>query len=322
MKKIIIVISAMLLLANVSFAKTTLVVAGSEATGSLLDMMSVKLKEFIEADSNGDLKVNLIRGQVLGNANQVLEQHSAGSVDIMFSRPDHFSAYINDFQVLSWGFTFRDREHMTKFLKSPVFREMADKLRKKIGVRILAAAVDQPRVMYSRRPIRSIDDIDGLKIRVPQIKSYLRLWETLGTKPTQVAWSEAFISLKTGVVDAAEADANGAYSQKFHIAVPYIILTDHVLSSAEISINEKKYQSLSTKEKKAVKSAAEKALAWMSKEALSSSQATFAKMKKEGATILSINSEPFSEKAVAGVELMESENLWSKGLWRRIRNIR
>ncbi len=303
-------------------AATRLVIAGSEATGSLLDEMSVKLKEYIEEESKGAIKVELVRGQVLGNANQVLEQHSGGSVDVMFSRPDHFSAHVSDFNVLSWGFTFRDREHMQKFLDGPIFAEMAEKLRQKIGVRVLAAAVDQPRIMYTRKPVRSIDDVRGIKMRVPQIKSYLRLWEVLGTKPTQLAWAEVFLGLKTGVVDATEADASGAYSQKFHKAVPYVIRTNHLLSSAEISVNDKKYRSMKRAEKRALERAAKRAVSWMSGEALKASEETLGKMKDEGAKILEIDNRPFSEKAIAGVRLMESEGLWQEGLWERIRSIK
>ncbi len=298
-----------------------LVVAGSEATGSLLDNMSIELEKYILEESDGTLEVELIRGQSLGNANQVLEQHVAGSVDIMFSRPDHFSAHVSDFQVLSWGFTFRDREHMQTFLDGEIFVGMSEKLREKIGVRVLAAAVDQPRIMYSRIPVQSIDDIQGIKMRVPQIKSYLKLWETLGTQPTQIAWAEAFGGLKTGVVDAAEADASGAYSQKFHLAVPYIIRTDHLLSSAEISINDERYESLSRRQRQAIERAASRAVAWMSQEALNNTEGILDTMVAEGATILEIDNSEFAERARAGVRDVEAEGLWPAGLWEEIRSI-
>ncbi len=326
---IIVVIVAVLIIAIVAIRGRVgqtdeivkVVIAGSEAPDSLLDQMSVRLEEYILEESEGSLETELVRGQVLGNANQVLEQHIAGSVDVMFSRPDHFSAHVDDFQVLSWGFTFRDREHMTKFLEGPIFEEMTDKLLDKIGVRVLAAAVDQPRIMYTRIPVQSIDDIRGIKMRVPQIKSYLKLWETLGTQPTQIAWAEAFLGLKTGVVDAAEADASGAYSQKFHLAVPYIIRTDHLLSTAEISVNDTTYQAMSSRQQEAIGRAAERAVAWMSQEALENTDSVLATMVAEGATVLEIDNAPFAERARAGVVEVEAEGLWPAGLWDNIRAI-
>lgn len=302
-------------------AQTKLVIAGSEATGSLLDRMAIKFEELLEEESGGGFDINLIRGQSLGNATQVMEQHQAGSVDVMYSRPDWFTANVTDFNVLSWGFTFRDREHMQTFLDSDIFADLTQQAIDRMGVRILAAAVDQPRILYTREPVSGVSDIQGIKMRVPGIKAYLKLWETLGTVPTQVAWAEAFLALQTGVVDGAEADASGAYSQKFHVAAPNITMTNHLMSSAEISVNEAKWNSLGAREQAWLQSAAEGALAWMSAEAQKDSQAILDKMVSEGATITEIDNSPFSEKARSGALEQEAEGLWSAGLWQRIRDL-
>ena len=100
----------LLLISNPVFAGTKIVVAGSEAVDSLLDRMSVKFAEILEAKGGDAFDINLIRGQSLGNAQQVMEQHQAGSVDVMYSRPDWFTSNVSDFQVMSWGFTFSGRD--------------------------------------------------------------------------------------------------------------------------------------------------------------------------------------------------------------------
>ncbi len=310
------------IIATTVSAETRLVIAGSEAVDSLLDRMSVKFAEALEASGGDAFDVNLIRGQSLGNAQQVMEQHQAGSVDVMYSRPDWLTSNVSDFQVMSWGFTFRDREHMTAFLNSDIFAEMAQKAVDVMGVRVLAAAVDQPRILYTREPVTSVDDIQGIKMRVPGIKAYLRLWETVGTIPTSVAWAEAFLALKTGVVDGAEADASGAYSQKFHVAAPNITLTNHLMSALHISVNEAKWNSLSADEQAILQGAAEEAVAWASETAKSESQAVLDKMVTEGATVAEIDNAPFAAKAGEAVPDIESEGLWSPGLWQRIRDIK
>lgn len=309
------------MLATPAFAETRLVVAGSEAVDSLLDRMSVKFAEALEAGGGDAFDVNLIRGQSLGNAQQVMEQHQAGSVDVMYSRPDWLTSNVSDFQVMSWGFTFRDRDHMTAFLNSDIFAEMAQKAVDTMGVRVLSAAVDQPRILYTREPVSSVDDVQGIKMRVPGIKAYLRLWETVGTVPTQVAWAEAFLALKTGAVDGAEADASGAYSQKFHVAAPNITLTNHLMSALHISVNEEKWNSLSGEEQAILQAAAAEAVSWASETARSESQAVLDQMVAEGATVSEIDNAPFSAKAGEAVPDMEAEGLWSPGLWQRIRDI-
>ena len=304
-----------------AIAETKLVVAGSEAVDSLLDRMAVKFGEILEEKGGDAFNVNLIRGQSLGSAQQVMEQHQAGSVDVMYSRPDWFTSNVPDFQVMSWGFTFRDRDHMTAFLNSAVFAEMGQKTVDAMGVRVLAAAVDQPRILYTREPVSSVEDVQGLKMRVPGIKAYLRLWETVGTVPTQVAWAEAFLALKTGGVDGAEADASGAYSQKFHVAAPNITLTNHLMSALHISVNEAMWISLSGDNQAILQAAADEAVAWASDLARTDSQAVLDKMIAEGATVAEIDNTPFAAKAGEAVPVIEAEGLWSEGLWQRIRDI-
>ena len=158
-------------------------------------------------------------------------------------------------------------------------------------------------------------------MRVPGIKAYVRLWETVGTIPTSVAWAEAFLALQTGVVDGAEADASGAYSQKFHIAAPNITMTNHIMSSLHISVNESKWKSMSKDEQAILKAAAEEAVRWASETAKGDSQSVLDKMIAEGAKVTEIDSTPFSAKAGEAVPSMEAEGLWSAGLWQSIRNL-
>jgi len=186
---------------------------------------------------------------------------------------------------------------MTAFLNSDVFAGMNRKAVEDMGVRVLSAAVDQPRILYTREPVSSVDDVQGIKMRVPGIKAYLRLWETVGTVPTQVAWAEAFLALRTGAVDGAEADASGAYSQKFHVAAPNITLTNHLMSALHISVNEARWQGLGADEQAALEAAAEAAVSWASETAKTESQAVLDKMVSEGATVFEIDNGPFAEKA-------------------------
>lgn len=323
MKHFILGAAAALSLATAApaLAATKLVVAGSEAVDSLLDRMAVRFADNLETMGGDMFDVNLIRGQSLGSAQQVMEQHQAGSIDVMYSRPDWFTSNLPDFQVMSWGFTFRDRDHLNAFLASDVFAGMNQQVIDKMGVRVLSAAADQPRILYSRNPVASIDDIQGIKMRVPGIKAYLALWEAEGAVPTQVAWAEAFLALNSGVVAAAEADASGAYSQKFHVAAANITRTNHVISALDLSVNEAKWQSLSAEEQDVLMRAAEEAVAWTSATGLEESESVLAKMIEEGATVSDIDRAPFRERAAAAVPELEDEGLWSAGLWQQIQDI-
>ena len=84
---------------------------------------------------------------------QVIEQMMQGSVQVYGDVLDWYANWVKDYAILAWGFTFRDADHMQKFLDSPTYAAMAEKLRKEQGLRILAAAPTQPRILFSKKPI-------------------------------------------------------------------------------------------------------------------------------------------------------------------------
>jgi TRAP-type C4-dicarboxylate transport system substrate-binding protein len=279
------------------------------------------LTKLVNERAAGKVKINFIQGEQLGSDVQVIEQMMKGSVAIYGDVLDWYSNWVKDFSVLAWGFTFRDNDHFQKFLESPTFAAMAEELRTKQGLRILAAAPTQPRVLFAKKPVNVPDDLKDVKMRVPEIKTYLNLWQTLGTKPARVAWAEVFLGLKTGVIDAAEGPIGSAYAQKFHQAATNVMRTDHIMSSQHITINEKTFQSLPADVQKVMIDAARESIAWGRKQAEAETDQVVAKMTAEGAKVIKLNTAPFAEKAVSAADGMEKDGAWSVGLYKRIRAI-
>jgi TRAP-type C4-dicarboxylate transport system substrate-binding protein len=88
------------------------------------------------------------------------------------------------------------------------------------------------------------------------------VWETLQTKPSRVTWGEVYLAMKTGVVEGAEGPISATYGVKFHEAAPNGYLTNHIISSSHITMNEKAYQSLPADLKKVVEEAARESVVW------------------------------------------------------------
>ncbi|MCB1717147.1 MAG: TRAP transporter substrate-binding protein, partial [Candidatus Competibacteraceae bacterium] len=204
-------------------AQTTLTFGGSDAIGSLLDRANKKFTDLVNERAEGKLKINFIQGEQLGNDVQVIEQMMQGSVHLYGDVLGWYANWVKDFAILNWGFTFRDNDHMQTFLESETYNKLAEQLRTEQGIRILAAAPTQPRVLFAQKKIESPDDLTGIKMRVPEIRTYLLLWETLGTRPSRVAWAEVFLGLKTGTIEAAEGPVSAAYAQKMHQAAPFVM---------------------------------------------------------------------------------------------------
>lgn len=306
---------------GIAHAQTTLTFGGSDAIGSILDRQNVRFTACVNDKAAGKLKVNFIQGEQLGNDVQVIEQMMQGSVHIYGDVLDWYANWVKDFAILAWGFTFRDGDHMQKFLDSDTYKAMVEKLRKDQGLRILAAAPTQPRILFSKKPINTLADLSGVKMRVPEIKTYLTLWEALGTRPSRLAWGEIYLGLKTGVVEAAEGPISSAYAAKFHEAVKHVIRTDHLLSSAHVTMNEKTYAGLPADQQKLLTDCAQDAVQNTRKVALAETEDVVRKMAAEGATVTNIDKAPIQQRARDGVVKMERDGSWSTGLWEQIQKL-
>lgn len=306
--------------ANVT-AQTVLTFGGSDAIGSILDRQNLRFTACVNDKAGGRLRVNFIQGEQLGSDMQVIEQMMQGSVHVYGDVLDWYANWVKDYAILAWGFTFRDADHMQKFLDSPTYAAMSQKLLKEQGLRILAAAPTQPRILFSKKPVASLADLNGVKMRVPEIKTYLTLWETLGTRPSRLAWGEIYLGLKTGVVEAAEGPISSAYSAKFHEAATNVVRTDHLMSSAHITMNEKAYAALPPDMQKLMVDCASDAVQNTRRTAQQETEDVVRKMAAEGAKVSAIDKAPIQQRAKEGVAKMEKDGAWTPGLWDQIQKL-
>lgn len=294
-------------------AAERLVVAVADPVGTLKDRMCQRFVDSVGTELPA-LELNYVQGEALGSAKSVMEQHVSGTVDIFCNELVWFANYVNDMQILGWGFTFRDPQHMVDFFDSELFDPLEEEAISK-GARILAARPTQPRMLFTKEPVSSIDDIQNIKMRVPQLKSYLELWTALGTLPTQVSWSEVYLALNTGVVVAAEGPPTDAGKQNFHQAASHVTRTDHLYSTVHISISEEAWQGLTSEQQDTLSELAVEATEWGMEQAQAEVQGVLDGFASEGATIAEIDKAPFQQKVEDAVDRMETEGLWRDGLW-------
>ncbi len=311
-----------MLLTPAAQAQQTLILGGSDAVGSVIDRANAMFARLVNERAAGKVKINFIQGEQLGNDVQVIEQMMRGSVHVYGDVLDWYANWVKDLSVLAWGFTFRDMDHMAKFLESDTYKAYEEELRTKQGVRILAKAPAQPRILFVKKPVKAAGDMADVKMRVPEIRTYLLLWQTLGTKPARVAWGEVFLGLKTGVIDAAEGPVLSAFAAKFHQAAPTVAKTEHVIAAHQISMNDKAFQALSPDVQKILTDAAQEAMSWVRKQSQEEINDVYQKMQQDGATVVEVDKASFAEKALAGVETMEKEGVWAPGLYAKIQAIK
>lgn len=280
------------------------------------------LARIVAERSDGRLKINPNPGGTLGNGLQIMEGVSIGTIDMISMVLEWYAPFVKDVNVYVMGFTFRDTDHFKAFVDSDVFDEMKQNILERMNVRVLAANwIGLPRVLVSKMPVSSPEDIANINMRVPEIETYLKVWRGLGTNPTRVAWPEVYLALKTGTVDAAEGPLDQMYATKFYEAAPNITLTNHLQQAFTVAVNEDVYANLPDDLKEILAEASLEAGEYFQELVRTQFDKDRQKMIDEGATISEIDTRPFQEMLKPVIQESEETEFWTPGLYDRIQSI-
>jgi tripartite ATP-independent transporter DctP family solute receptor len=302
--------------------KVTLTIGHGSAVSSVEDLAVQELARVAKIKSRGKLDVQVFPAEQLGNFVSMMESVIMGSQDMVWGDLTWLGNVEKDYQILSMGYAFRSQEHLNKFLDSATGQDMKKRLEKK-GILLVREHANQlPRVMVSKKPIRSLDDIQGLKMRVPGIPIFVKLWDKLGAKCTSVSWGEVYLALNQGVVDAMECGYEFIYPGKFYEVAKYVTLTNHVRGVRGLLMNPAKYKALPADQQKVIYEAAIAAEKLYNKKVMEAEVEHTKLLKAKGTVINDINEQPFKLKIMPLVNQLEGEGFWTKGLYEKVQAIK
>jgi TRAP-type C4-dicarboxylate transport system substrate-binding protein len=301
----------------------TITLATGDAIGSLRNLAGEYFKKEIEKRPELGLAVNHVEGAVLGTASQIMDQVVEGSVHLFGNDIAWIVPYDADFQPISFGFMYRDAEHMNAYFSSSLFTSLADKVASGSGMRIIAPVTMASRMFFSVKPLNSIDDFKGLKVRAPGLEMFVKSYEAYGASPTTVAWNEIFLALKTKLVEAAHGPVADVIANKWHLAAPYITRTEDMFAANAWYVNEAFWKGLSDEQRKRIEEALAATNAWSAEQSRTSEEKLIEQMVSEGATYTSSfkDRELLRLQAIEAVKKLEASGKWSLGLVDSIQNI-
>jgi TRAP-type transport system periplasmic protein len=205
---------------------------------------SEKFKKLAEERSNGQLEVTLFPGGQLGGLRDNTEGVKQGTIEMAWSDIGTASVFFPKSGIISLPFLFRDFDHVENFYDGPVGQKLLDELREASGIRFIGMVHSGFRSIISNKPIKSVEDMKGLKLRVPEIPMYTRFAELVGSSPTPIPGGEVYTSLQTGVVEGAELPANYIYDTSLFEVTKYITHTYHIYTDYDLAINDQFFTSL------------------------------------------------------------------------------
>ena len=280
-----------------------------------------KFAELVRTKTGDSVEVKVFPSSQLGSGPSMLNGLKLGSVDIFVGAVAWGEIWVKDFGVFGLLNTFRSQEHFLKVLNSDVGRQLMDKLIDEQGIRIVNYDwYRPPRQIFSKRPIKTTEDLAGLKIRVPENKVWLRSWKAAGANPTPIAWGEVFTSLQQGVIEAMEGPITLVYPMKFHEIAKYSTLTNHTRMYVVFFMSDKRFQKLPANVQKAIKEAAQEAGKLVNELEKKAEVENMKAMKAIGVEFFEAPKDFFSKAAAIPQEL-EKEGVLSKGLFEKIQAI-
>lgn len=231
----------------------------TQTENSNYSVMLDLFKEEVEANSDGEITVNVHYNSELGGEREMVEALTLGTLESTALSTGVITNFVPEIGVLDIPFIFRDKDHARNVMNGEVGDELADKLEEH-NLKILAWAENGLRhVTNNEGPITTPEDLEGLKIRTMEVPIHLEAFTEFGANPTPMAWGEVFVSLQQGVIDAQENPIAIMYSSKLNEVQDYASLTGHVYSPIAFMMRADLFDSLSEEQQQIVLDAAESA---------------------------------------------------------------
>ena len=291
----------------------------SEAT------LRVQMMRRIIAEANpklgGRVELQGHPNSTLGGSRDLVEGVQAGIVEMITEGPAQFAPWVPLASMAEAPYVYRDVDHLHKTLNGEFGARLNQEFAKR-NVRMLGAFYYGTRQLTTtNKEVRSVKDLQGMKIRVPEVKAYMEMINSWGARPTPITIGDLYLSLQTNVVDGQENPLPTFDGQKFYEIQKYIILTDHIICASMIFINENTWKKISASDQKIIQDAIANGIAWNNAEVLKQEEALKKTMADRGVTVITPDVESF--RAVTAPHLIKAmEADWGKGTWEFIQNIK
>ncbi|HHT7856779.1 TRAP transporter substrate-binding protein [Pasteurella multocida] len=253
-----------------------------------------KFNELLKEKTKGEIKLSLFPDSTLGNAQTMISAVRGGTIDLEMSGSPNFSGLVPKLNVIDIPFIFQNREHAYAVLDGEIGQGLLKELEAQ-GLKGLAFwEVGFRSFTNSKHPVKTPDDIKGLKVRTNQNPMYIQAFSILGANPVPMPLSELYTALETRAVDAQEHPIGIVWSAKLYEVQKHLSLTNHGYTPLIVVMNKAKFDGLSPALQSAILEAAKEAGAYQRKLNLDNEKGIIEKMQKAGIQVIeTVDTKPF-----------------------------
>ncbi|MCB1440168.1 MAG: TRAP transporter substrate-binding protein [Nitratireductor sp.] len=257
---------------------------------------SVKFGDELKRLTDGRIEVEVYPNESLGKEIDLINGMQLGTVDMTITG-ESLQNWAPMAALLAVPYGYKSIEHMDEVASGEIGDKIKQQIIEKVQIRPIAYFARGPRDLTSNRPIKSPDDLNGLKMRVPNVPLFVDVWKALGANPGPMAFSEVFTSLQNGTIEAQENPLALIRSANFNEVQKYVNLTDHVRSWIYLTIAESTWNKLSEADQNAVMEAAKTAQAYERELFNASMKDDREYLESKGMTFVEVDGAAFQAKA-------------------------
>lgn len=214
-------------------------IAHSEAIGSPFTNAFDKWTTMLNERSDGRIDAQHFPASQLGGLAQLLEMSRIGTIQVTAAGPDSEEAIAPEIAATAGapGFIYKNEAHVDAVLQGDIGQEISRIAREKTGVEFIAYGEVGFRHLLTKVPVTDLASLQGVKLRVPEVRIWVDFWKALGANPTPLPYSEQYSALSTGVIDGLDSDYFSVLGFKWHEQAKYILPTYHWFLPKAIRMN-------------------------------------------------------------------------------------
>ena len=277
---------------------------------------SVWAGEEFKKRTNGKFEIQVFPASSLGKESDINQGLQLGTVDIIITGASFAATSFPRLAVSYYPFTFRDADHVIKYSKSDVFKELTEGYKKATGNTVTALTYYGARHATSNKLFTTCEQMKGLKMRVPDAPAYTALPRACGANPTPIAFAEVYLALQNGTVDAQENPLPSIEAKKFFEVQKNIILTGHIADSLLTVVSPSTMAKLSPAEQKILAEVTQEAAERATNDIRKREGELVEEFKKKGNNVVTVDRAAFQQHVLKNITF-ESMKLDKKD-WDRI----
>ena len=223
----------------------------------------VRFQELVDKYSGKKVTWVLHKNSELGLEKDYFAYMNQGkAVDYAIVSPAHMSTFSRAAPFIDAPFVFRDLAHWNKVLDADLLKPIADEIAQKADVMLIGYAGGGTRNIFANKPVRNLQEMKGLKVRVQGAPIWSKTFAAIGMAPTVIAYNEIYNAIQNGVIAAGENEAAGVEAMKFYEVGPNLNMTQHAITIRPLCFSGKTFKGLDKNMQAAVLKAGKEAGAY------------------------------------------------------------